>query len=82
MSFEEEKNLTSHNLTFLVQNVLFLTLRITWTSLIQNPMLVFFFLDIPPLGKLIEFIIIEYFVLKNLCMSLLRKLKMIKLMRF
>jgi hypothetical protein len=43
MSFEEEKNLTSHNLTFLVQNVLFLTLSITWTSLIQNPMLVFFF---------------------------------------
>jgi hypothetical protein len=81
MSFEEEKNLTSHNLTFFVQNILFLTLRITWTSLIQNPMLVFF-LDIPPLAKLIEFIIIEYFVLKNLCMLLLRKLKMIKLMRF
>jgi hypothetical protein len=83
MSFKEKENPTSHILTFFVQNALFLTPRITWTSLIQNPMLVLFlFLDIPLLVKLIEFIIMEYFVMKNLCMLPLRKLKMIKLMRF
>jgi hypothetical protein len=37
-----ERNSTSHISKFLVQNVLFLTPRINWTSLIQNPMLVFF----------------------------------------
>jgi hypothetical protein len=80
MSFREEGNPTSHISKFLVQNVLFLTSRITWTSLIPNPMLVFF-LDISPLAKLIEFITIEHFILKNPCMSSLRKLKMTKLMR-
>jgi hypothetical protein len=64
MSFEKEENPTFHISKLLVQNVLFLTPMITWTSLIQNPILVFFS-DIPPLIKLIEFITIEHFVLKN-----------------
>jgi hypothetical protein len=81
MSFGEEGNLTSFILKFLVQNDLFLILKIIQINLIQNPMLEFFF-DIPLLAKHIEFITIKHFVLRNPCMLPLKKLKIIKLLRF
>ena len=81
MSFKEVGNLTSYILKFFIQNVLFLTPKIIWISLIQNLILVLF-LIIPHLARLIEYIIIEHFVLRNQYMSHLKKLKMIKKFRF
>jgi len=81
MSFKEVGNLTSYILKFFIQNVLFLTPKIIWISLIQNLILVLF-LIIPHLARLIEYIIIEHFVLRNQYMSHLKKLKMIKNFRF
>jgi hypothetical protein len=66
ISFEELGNPTSHISKFFVQNVLFSTPKINWISLIKNPMLVCF-LVIPPLARLIEYIIIENSVLRNPC---------------
>ena len=64
----------------LVQDVLFLTLKILWISLIQDLMLVLFFV-IPHLTRLIEYIIIKHFFLRNPCTSPLRKLKMSTILR-
>jgi hypothetical protein len=53
----------------LVQNALFPIPKIIWISLIQNSILIFF-LVIPSLARLIEYIITEHFCLeKSMCVA-------------